>query len=229
MFRSMANDMRAVLDRDPACRNHLEVLLCYPGFHALVLHRLAHALWRGRLFLLARLISHASRFLTGVEIHPGATIGRGVFIDHGMGVVIGETAEIGDNVTLYQHIVLGGTGKERGKRHPTIERNVVIGAGAKVLGALQIGEGARIGAGAVVLQDVPAQATVVGVPGRVVRENGRRVKDTINLDHGSLPDPVDVTLHNLMQRLGRLEQRLAELETKPSFGSTTPFRDDVTA
>jgi serine O-acetyltransferase len=225
MFRSVGHDMQAVLDRDPACRNRLEVWLFYPGFHALVLHRLANRLWRFELYFLARLISHISRFLTGIEIHPGAKIGRGVFIDHGMGVVIGETAEVGDNVTLYQQVVLGGTGKERGKRHPTIGPNVVIGAGAKILGALQVGEGARIGAGAVVLQDVPARATVVGVPGRVVRENGRRVQDTINLDHGSLPDPMD----NLMQRLNRLEQRLAELETKSAVGGNGPYGGDITA
>ena len=227
MLSYIKHDVKAVFERDPACRNLAEVFLFYPGVHALALHRLAHALWRCRLMLLARLVSHLNRFLTGIEIHPGATIGRGLFIDHGMGVVIGETAEIGDNVTLYQQVVLGGTGKERGKRHPTVGDNVVIGAGAKVLGSLTIGEGARIGAGAVVLHDVPGHATVVGVPGRVVREKGQRISEGINLDHASLPDPVEVTIRNLMQRIDQLETRLEELEAAPSTHAPSSLVDET--
>lgn len=211
MFARFKRDLAAVFERDPAARSLLEVLVCYPGFHALQLHRLAHALHRRRLYLFARILSHVNRFLTGVEIHPGARIGEGCFIDHGMGVVIGETAEIGANVTLYQGVVLGGTGKEKGKRHPTIEQNVVIAAGAKVLGSFTVGENARIGAGAVVLKEVPPNATVVGVPGRVVRENGKRI-EPINLDHANLPDPIERTFRAMESRILELEERLAALE-----------------
>ena len=168
-------DLQAVLRHDPAARNKLEVALTYSGFHAVVLHRLAHFFYVHRYKLLARIISQISRFFTGIEIHPGAKLGKGVFIDHGAGVVIGETAEIGNNVVIYQGVTLGGTGKDKGKRHPTIEDNVMISAGAKVLGAVRIGEGSKIGAGSVVLKDVPPHSTVVGVPGRVVRLDGRRV------------------------------------------------------
>ncbi|HEX6972282.1 MAG TPA: serine O-acetyltransferase [Limnochordia bacterium] len=213
MFERIKRDIQAVFERDPAARSLLEVLLCYPGFHALQLHRIAHWLYRHRLRLLARILSHITRFLTGIEIHPGARIEEGCFIDHGMGVVIGETTEIGRNVTLFQGVVLGGTGKEKGKRHPTIEDNVVIAAGAKVLGSFRVGRNARIGAGAVVLQEVPPNSTVVGVPGRVVRENGRRV-ETINLDHADLPDPIERTFREMERRIRELEGRLARLEAE---------------
>lgn len=169
MFQTIRQDIRVVFERDPAARNVLEVLLCYPGLHAIFLHRLAHRFYRWRLNMVARIISHFSRFLTGIEIHPGARIGQGFFVDHGSGVVIGETTEIGHNVTIYQGVTLGGTGKEKGKRHPTIRDNVVISAGAKILGSFEVGENSKIGAGSVVLKAVPPNCTVVGVPGRIVR------------------------------------------------------------
>jgi len=203
--RSLRRDVRAVFERDPAARSTLEVILCYPGFHALQMHRIAHWLLRLGLPLLARVVSHVSRFLTGIEIHPGARIGPGFFIDHGMGVVIGETAEIGEDVTLYQGVVLGGTGKEKGKRHPTIGDRVTVSAGAIVLGDIRVGHDSRIGAGAVVIGDVPPNATVVGVPGRVVRLAGRKVGGSIDLEHGRLPDPLE-------QRLLQMEARLRALE-----------------
>ena len=175
VFSRLRNDIRAVMERDPAVKSVFEVLLCYPGLHALIMHRIAHGFYRRRWFVVARLTSHLSRFLTGIEIHPGAKIGEGLFIDHGLGVVIGETAEIGDNVTIYQGVTLGGTGKEKGKRHPTIGNNVVVSAGAKVLGSFTVGDNSRIGAGSVVLKEVPPDSTVVGVPGKVVARNGRKV------------------------------------------------------
>lgn len=221
-FTQLKRDYQAVFERDPAVRNGLEVILCYPGFHAIVLHRLSHALWRRGLRLLARLLSHISRWLTGVEIHPGARIGSGFFIDHGMGVVIGETTEIGDNVTMYQGAVLGGRGIQKGKRHPTIGNNVVIAAGAKVLGSFTVGDHARIGAGAVVLDDVPPHSTVVGVPGRIVRERGRRV-DVIDLDHANLPDPIERSFRTMERRIEQLEARIRELE-----GQTATEIDQVT-
>lgn len=172
MLRYLGKDIKAVKQRDPAARNLLEILLCYPGVHAIIWHRVAHAFWKGHLKLIARIISSLTRFFTGIEIHPGAKIGPGFFIDHGMGVVIGETTEIGRNVTLYQGTTLGGTGKETGKRHPTIGDNVVVASGAKVLGPFTVGARSKIGAGAVVLKEVPPDCTVVGIPGRVVRKNG---------------------------------------------------------
>lgn len=211
MFSYLRSEIKAVFERDPAARNLLEVLLCYPGLHALMLHRVAHWFYRRRLFVLARLISQISRFLTGIEIHPGAKIGKGVFIDHGMGVVIGETAEIGDNVTIYQGVTLGGTGKEKGKRHPTIGNNVIIAAGAKVLGSITVGDNAKIGAGAVVIKPVPPNSTVVGVPGRVVIQDGIKVRFP-DLDHGKLPDPVAAVCEALEKRLTELENRLGALE-----------------
>lgn len=199
----LQREIKAIFERDPAAKTLLEVLLCYPGLHALIFHRMAHALHRRGLVLLPRLISHVARFLTGIEIHPGAKIGAGVFIDHGMGVVIGETAEIGDNVTLYHGVTLGGTGKEKGKRHPTVGNNVVISAGAKVLGPIVIGDFARIGAGSVVLHNVPSQTTVVGVPGRVVIYDGERVP-SVDLNHVSLPDPVAEVLRCLQRQIDDL-------------------------
>jgi len=213
VFQRLWRDIQAVFERDPAARNLIEVLLCYPGFHALQMHRIAHFLWRHGLRLPARILAHISRFLTGVEIHPGAKLGAGIFIDHGMGVVIGETAEVGDNVTIYQGAVLGGRGTEKGKRHPTVGNNVVIAAGAKILGSFKVGDGAKIGAGAVVLKDVPPNCTVVGVPGRIVREQGRRVA-VIDLDHADLPDPVERTFRTMERRIEELEARIRELEAQ---------------
>lgn len=213
MFHTLRNDMRAVFDRDPAARSILEVLLAYPGLQAIWLHRLAHWLWRHNLKLLGRLVSQTSRFLTGIEIHPGATIGPGFFIDHGMGVVIGETAEVGANVTLYHGVTLGGVSWQKGKRHPTIGDHVVIAAGAKVLGSFTVGEGAKIGAGAVVLREVPPYATVVGVPARVVAIGGRRVHP-VDLDHANLPDPLEKVFRSLEMRIEELERRLAALQER---------------
>lgn len=218
LFRRVKRDIQAVFDRDPAARSVLEVILCYPGFHAILLHRIAHWFYRRGLVLIPRIISQLNRFLTGIEIHPGAKIGDGLFIDHGMGVVIGETAEIGDNVTIYQGVTLGGTGKEKGKRHPTVGDNVVISTGAKVLGSLNIGNNVKIGAGSVVLKDVPDNCTVVGVPGKVVKRDGRRIRDAgddvIDLRHNLLPDPVGEMIVSLQQRLVQMERRIAELEAK---------------
>lgn len=213
LLRAFRRDIQAALERDPAARHWLEVLLVYPGVHALFLHRIAHVFWRWRLHLVARIIAHVNRFLTGIEIHPAAVIGPGCFIDHGMGVVIGETAEVGENVTLYQGVVLGGTGKEKGKRHPTIGNNVVIATGAKVLGSFRVGDNAKIGAGSVVLSEVPPNATVVGVPGRVVRLDGRKV-DVIDLDHADLPDPLERVLRGMSQQIEALAARVRELEER---------------
>jgi len=203
-------DIEAVKDRDPAATNTLEIILSYPGLHAIWMHRVAHYLHTHDVPLVPRLISMLARALTGVEIHQGAQIGKGFFIDHGMGVVIGETAEIGDNVTLFQGVTLGGTGKEKGKRHPTIEDNVVIAAGAKVLGPITVGESSKVGAQSVVLQDVPPNCTVVGVPGRVTVCSGERISP-VDLHHENLPDPVLDMFHTLERRLDRLEGR-AETE-----------------
>ena len=211
MFNRIRCDIRAVRERDPAARSTLEVLLCYPGLHALLCYRTAHFLYRYGLILLPRLISHLSRFFTGIEIHPGAVIGEGFFIDHGMGVVIGETSEIGSNVTIYQGVTLGGTGKEKGKRHPTIGDNVVIGTGAKVLGPIEIGENCRVGAGSVVLSSAPPNSTVVGIPARVVYYNGEKVQ-SINLNHSDMPDPVAEALQNLQEQIDQLRCQRIELE-----------------
>jgi len=213
-LQAMRSDINAVFDNDPAARSVLEIVLTYSGVHAIWAHRIAHALYRRRWYGLARLISQVSRFFTGIEIHPGARIGERLFIDHGMGVVIGETCEIGDDVVLYQGVTLGGTGKEKGKRHPTIGNNVVVASGAKVLGSFTVGENSRIGANAVVLQEVPPDSTVVGIPGRVVRRNGQKVAS--KLDHGNIPDPV-LELHRqlsaevaeLREEVGRLREELA--------------------
>ncbi len=213
LFELFRRDVEAALERDPAARHWLEVILVYPGVHALLLHRIAHVLWRWRLRLVARIVAHVSRFLTGIEIHPAAVIGPGCFIDHGMGVVIGETAELGENVTLYQGVVLGGTGKEKGKRHPTIGNNVVIATGAAVLGSFRVGDNAKIGAGSVVLSEVPPNSTVVGVPGRVVRQNGRKV-DVIDLDHADLPDPLEKVLRGMARQIDALTSRVRELEAR---------------
>ena len=202
---AFAAEIRACFERDPAARSLIEVLLNYPGLHILILHRLAHPLERLRLPILPRLIMSLGRWLTGIEIHPGARIGRGLFIDHGMGVVIGETAVIGDNVTLFQGVTLGGTGKERGKRHPTLGNNVVIGAGAKVLGNIVIGEGSYIGANAVVIKEVPPNSTVVGIPGRITKQDGRKID--LTLDHIVVNDPVMENMAKLFKRIKQLEEK----------------------
>jgi serine O-acetyltransferase len=207
LLQSIRRDIRAARERDPAARNDIEVVLCYPGFHARQLHRLAHRLHQSQMHLLARLVSHLNRAVTGVEIHPAAKIGEGFFIDHGMGVVIGETAEIGDDVMLYQGVTLGGTSRLHEKRHPTLRDNVVVGAHAQLIGAIDVGEGARIGAGSVVVTNVPPYSTVVGVPGRVVTV---RFPDTRPIHR--LPDPEAETIEALQQRLLEMEERLARLE-----------------
>jgi len=210
MLASLRRDIRAVRERDPAARSTLEVLLCYPGVHALAFHRLAHAMWRHGWTIPARFLSHVSRFVTGIEIHPAAKLGPGLFIDHGMGVVIGETAEVGENVTLLQGVTLGGTSLKREKRHPTLGNNVVVGAGAKIIGAFKIGDGSRIGAGSVVVREVPTNSVVVGVPGRVTYRDGQRVAGDIDLDQTDLPDPVSKAIEQLVDRMRVLE---GELET----------------
>lgn len=211
VFVYLREEIKAIFQRDPAARSFWEVILCYPGFHALLAYRIAHWFYQRKLFLLARLISQITRFLTGIEIHPGAKIGKGLFIDHGMGVVIGETTEIGDYVTIYQGVTLGGTGKEKGKRHPTIGDRVIIATGAKVLGSITVGENAKVGAGAVVIRPVPANSTVVGVPGRVVVQDGVRVGGP-DLEHGKLPDPVMSYCEQLEKRIEQLESRLARID-----------------
>ena len=210
MFSGLREDIRTIFKRDPAARNVAEILFSYPGFHAVIIHRIAHRLWRSRMYFLGRFASHMGRFLTGIEIHPGAKIGRAFFIDHGMGVVIGETAEVGDNVTLYHGVTLGGTTWQKGKRHPTIGSNVVIGAGAKVLGPVHIGANTRIGANSVVLNDIPPNSIVVGIPGKVVfRVEGER---RIALDKEFMPDPQGRAIASLLERGGELESRLNRVE-----------------
>lgn len=210
MFGALRRDIRTVFERDPASRSRLEALLCYPGVHALAFHRVAHRLWGAGWLSTARFVSHVSRFLTGIEIHPAARLGPGLFIDHGMGVVIGETAEVGENVTLYQGVSLAGTSLKREKRHPTLGNNVVVGAGAKVIGAIKIGDNSRIGAGSVVVRDVPPNAVVVGVPGRVTYRDGQRVAGEIDLNQTDLPDPVSKAIEQLVERIRSLE---ADVET----------------
>ena len=210
MFDALRRDIQAVMERDPAARSRLEVLLCYPGVHALAFHRLAHAIWTRGWTLLARFVSHVARFLTGIEIHPAAKLGPGLFIDHGMGVVIGETAEVGENVSLTQGVTLGGTSLRREKRHPTLGNNVVVGAGAKIIGAFKIGDGSRIGAGSVVVREVPPNSVVVGVPGRVTYKDGQRVAGEIDLNQTDMPDPVSKAIEQLVERIRALE---ADLET----------------
>jgi len=209
VLSTLLADFRIIFERDPAARNWLEVLFCYPGLQALVFHRLAHWLYRQGIPLIPRLISQVARFFTGIEIHPGAVIGRGFFIDHGMGVVIGETAIVGNYALIYQGVTLGGTGKECGKRHPTLGDNVVVGAGAKVLGNIEIGNKVRIGAGSVVLRNVPSDCTVVGVPGRIIYRSGVRVDP---LEHGSLPDSEAQVIRALVDRIESLEQQISMLQ-----------------
>ena len=209
MFGAIQEQIDTIFREDPAAKSVLEIFLCYPGFHAILLHRFAHKLYKANVPLVPRVISQFSRFMTGIEIHPGAKIGRRFFIDHGMGVVIGETTEIGDDVLVYQNVTLGGTGNERGKRHPTLANNVVVGTGAKVLGAIRVGNNARIGAGAVVVHPVPDNSTVVGIPGRVVRFHAPPREGV--LDHGMMPDPEGQEIEELKQRVGALEEQLKML------------------
>ncbi|MBO8158015.1 serine O-acetyltransferase [Thermosyntropha sp.] len=214
-FRLLREEIQVIFDRDPAAKSVWEIIFCYPGFHAVIFHRIAHFFYQRKLYFIARLISHISRFLTGIEIHPGAKIGKGFFIDHGSGVVIGETTEIGNNVTIYQGVTLGGTGKEKGKRHPTIGNNVTISAGAKVLGSFTVGDNVKIGAGSVVLKSVPPNCTVVGVPGRIVIRDGVKVENSkveIDLEHHMLPDPIEETLSAMQAKIAELERRLARYE-----------------
>jgi serine O-acetyltransferase len=222
VFTTLKRDIQAALDRDPAARGALEVLLCYPGLHALYFHRLAHWLWNHRLKTVARFVSHVGRFLTGIEIHPGAIIGPGLFIDHGMGVVIGETTEIGENVTIYQGVTLGGTSLEKKKRHPTIGNSVVIGAGAKILGPFKVGDNSRIGSGSVVVKEVPPNSLVVGVPGQVTFRDGKRVPQAIDLEMTDLPDPVAKAIRCILERLQELEKEMETLRKELSAGSP-PF------
>jgi serine O-acetyltransferase len=207
MFGAIREQIDTIFRRDPAAKSVVEIVLCYPGFHAVLFHRLAHTLHSAGVPLLPRVISQLSRFLTGIDIHPGANIGRRFFIDHGMGVVIGETAEIGDDVLIYQGVTLGGTGKERGKRHPTLGDHVIVGTGAAVLGSIRIGDHVRIGAGSVVVRPVPDHSTVVGIPGRVVRQRGPEG----DLEHGMLPDPEGQEISDLRQRISELEQQVQAL------------------
>ena len=209
MFRTIREQIDTIFREDPAAKSVLEIVLCYPGFHAVWMHRLAHWLYEAKIPILPRFISQVSRFFTGIEIHPGARIGRRFFIDHGMGVVIGETSEIGDDVLIYQGVTLGGTGHEQGKRHPTIGNNVVIGTGAKVLGSIRIGNNVKIGAGSVVVRPVPDNSTVVGIPGRIVRM--RPITTDGVLEHGQLPDPEGQEINELKERMAELENQMKAL------------------
>jgi serine O-acetyltransferase len=221
MFKTLREDIQTIFAKDPAARSTLEVLFCYPGLHALWFHHLAHSLWRHKFRFFARLLSHINRFLTGIEIHPGARIGRRFFIDHGAGVVIGETAEIGDDVLLYQGVVLGGTTLKKGKRHPTIGNNVVMGSGVVVLGPVVIGDGVRVGAGSVVVKSVPPGVTVVGIPGRIV---GDHREPLVDLEHGDLPDPVAEAIRFVLREQDKLEERLRILENASGI---TPLKEEM--
>ena len=223
MFTTLREDIQAIFAKDPAARSTAEVFLCYPGLHALWLHRLAHFLWQHRLRLLARCISHINRFFTGIEIHPGAKIGRRLFIDHGAGVVIGETSEIGDDVLLYQGVVLGGTSLKKEKRHPILGNNVEMGSGAIALGPITIGDSARIGSGSVVIKSVPPGATVVGIPGRVASDRHKPV--TMDLEHGELPDPVAEAIRTVLREQDMLEERLKRLERSSGIVSQDELRE----
>jgi len=218
LIRTIKEDFQMIFERDPAARSRAEIIFCYPGLHALALHRVAHALWRKRLSLLARFLSHLTRFVTGIEIHPGATIGKRFFIDHGMGVVIGETTEVGDDVTIYQGVTLGGTSWHKGKRHPTLEDNVVVGAGAILLGPIRIGHDSRIGSSSVVVHDVPPLSTVVGIPGKVVHRRDpivtREGDHHYDLQHGTLPDPFGDAIEGLRKSVEELRQRLTAIEKR---------------
>ncbi|MBE6498270.1 MAG: serine O-acetyltransferase [Methanobrevibacter sp.] len=224
MFDGLRSEIQAVKDKDPAARSTLEIFLCYPGFYALIFHRVSHWLWNHSLKLLARMNSNLARFITGIEIHPGATFGKRVFIDHGMGVVVGETAIVGDDVLIYQGVILGGTSTEKTKRHPTIEDGVIIGAGAKVMGNITIGKYSKIGTGAVVLKDVPPESTCVGVPGRIVKHKGVRKK--VDLDHDKLPDPVADAFRTIEKHLQDNDKRFEILFDKHEICLAEDIRDE---
>ena len=224
MFDGLRSEIQAVKDKDPAARSTLEIFLCYPGFYALLFHRVSHWLWNHSLKLLARMNSNLARFITGIEIHPGATFGKRVFIDHGMGVVVGETAIVGDDVLIYQGVILGGTSTEKTKRHPTIEDGVIIGAGAKVMGNITIGKYSKIGTGAVVLKDVPPESTCVGVPGRIVKHTG--VRKRVDLDHDKLPDPVADAFRTIEKHLQDNDKRFEILFEKHEICLTEDIRDE---
>jgi serine O-acetyltransferase len=213
MWEHLKEDIQTIRERDPAAKNYVEILLCYPGLHAIWLHRMAHFLYLFKWYTIARLISHFSRWLTGIEIHPGAKIGRRLFIDHGMGVVIGETTEIGNDCLIYKGVVLGGTTLEKRKRHPTLGNRVIVGSNSTVLGAITIGDGARIGSGSVVVKSVPSGATVVGVPGRVV-ESMTPEKEELDFEHGNIPDPLSDIMKMLLQLHNKLEERVKRLENQ---------------
>ncbi len=219
VLKRIRKEIQAVFDRDPAAKSLLEVILCYPGLHAILMHRVAHFFYGRKMFLMARVISQISRFFTQIEIHPGAKIGEGLFIDHGAGVVIGETAEVGNNVTIYQGVTLGGTGKEKGKRHPTVGDHVVISTGARILGSFSVGDNSKIGAGSVVLKPVPPNSTVVGVPGKVVAQDGVRIEKAeqplIDLRHDELPDPVAEMMLAMQRQIDGLEKQVKELRKLP--------------
>ena len=224
MINTIKSDIAIIKERDPAARGILEIFLCYPGFQAIFLHRFTHKLWKLKLPLIPRVLSQINRTITGIEIHPGAKIGKKVFIDHGMGVVIGETAQIGDNCLLYQGVTLGGTGKSHGKRHPTLKENVVVGAGAKVLGSITIGANTRIGAGSVVVRSVQGNSTVVGIPGRVVHQSGVKINP---LAHSALPDTEANVLRNLMERIDELESNILVLQELVIKMQTNNKREDI--
>lgn len=219
MWSAIREQVQTIFREDPAAKSVVEIVLCYPGFHAILLHRLAHRIYKAGFFLLARVISQTSRWFTGIEIHPGATIGRRFFIDHGMGVVVGETAVIGDDVLLYQGVTLGGTGKDKGKRHPTLGNHVVVGGGAKVLGNITIGNCVKIGAGSVVVHSVPANSTVVGIPGRIVKSrNTESITDS--LDHGKLPDPDQQAIEEMQARIRELEEMVRTIAAERVLENT---------
>lgn len=225
MFALLREDIETVFAKDPAAKSTLEVIFCYPGLHAIWMHRLAHLLWKRNLLFLGRFLSHINRFLTGIEIHPGAKIGRRLFIDHGMGMVVGETAEIGDDVLMYKGVVLGGTSMKRTKRHPTIGDCVVLGSDAIVLGPVTIGDHAKIGSGSVVVKSVPPGATVVGVPGRVMKGEGAEEPTFLTLEHGKLPDPVVEAINGLASKVATLEGRVHELENALASRERTTERE----
>ena len=220
----MMEDMKSAAKKDPAAKSMLEIVFCYPGVHAIWFHRIAHSLYSRIKYFIARVVSHVSRFITGIEIHPGAKIGRRVFIDHGMGVVIGETSEVGEDSLIYKGVVLGGTSLEKGKRHPTLGKNVVVGSNACILGPIKIGDGAKIGSGSVVIKDVPAGATVVGVPGKIVE---KKVADRLELDfeHGNLPDPIADVVKIMLKMQHELEQRLKKVEKDHDINVRSIFHD----
>jgi serine O-acetyltransferase len=223
MFKRVKEDIKTVFAKDPAAKSSLEVIFCYPGLHALWFHRIAHWFWKHKILFFGRLLSHINRFLTGIEIHPGAKIGRRFFIDHGMGVVVGETTEIGNDVLLYQGVVLGGTSLRKEKRHPTIGNRVVIGTGATLLGDIEVGDGAKIGAGSVVVKSVPKGATVVGIPGKVIDEHRKAVVD---LEHGKLPDPVAEVVRLVLKRQNDVEERIRKLEVLREITIRGGFMDE---